>query len=95
MHTYLATLGLVHQSVDVTPEAPAAVTSGLIRLLRWAMWLGMLSGIAAIIYGGGRILYDRINPGWDPEAHKVVVGALIGGIVITTATTLMNTIVLT
>ncbi len=57
------------------------------RLVRWLAWFAILSGVAAIIYAGARWLYDYKM--WRNESPRVVVGALVGGIITTSAGALM------
>lgn len=94
MHYLLAANDYLAQQIgNVTPEAPPG-SNGLMRLVRWLMWIVMLSGITAIVYSGSKFAWEKWNGG-ALESPKMVVGALIGGIVATSAGTIMNTIITT
>ncbi|MEV5389150.1 MULTISPECIES: hypothetical protein [Nocardia] len=79
------------QIENYTPEAPPGV-GGLQRLMRWVQWLTLLSGVAAIIFAGGRFAWEKWHGGML-ESPKMVLGALIGGTIATSAGTIMNTII--
>ncbi|MBF6302455.1 hypothetical protein IU459_33680 [Nocardia amamiensis] len=79
------------QTENFAPEAPPG-TEGLKMLVRWLMWFVLLSGVSAIIFAGGRFAWEKWHGGML-ESPKMVVGALIGGIVATSAGTIMNQII--
>ncbi|MEU2042656.1 hypothetical protein [Nocardia niwae] len=79
------------QMNNPTPEAPPG-TERLIRLVRWLTWFVLLSGMCAIIFAGGRFAWEKWHGGML-ESPKMVVGSLIGGIVATSAGSIMNAIV--
>jgi len=76
---------------NVAPEAPPG-SNGILRLMRWLMWFVMIAGISAIIYSGGRFAWEKWN-GQALESPKMLVGALIGGIIATSASSILYTIV--
>ncbi|WP_280421392.1 hypothetical protein [Nocardia carnea] len=76
---------------NYTPEAPPG-TTGLTTLVQWLMWFVLLSGVAAIIFAGGRFAWEKWHGGML-ESPKMVVGALIGGITATSAGTIMNSVI--
>ncbi|WP_280310401.1 hypothetical protein [Nocardia abscessus] len=76
---------------NYTPEAPPG-TQGLTRLVRWLTWFVLLSGVSAIIFAGGRFAWEKWHGGML-ESPKMVVGALIGGIVGTSAGSIMRAII--
>ncbi len=78
------------QVTNYTPEVPPNA-DGLLRLVRYLMWFVLLSGVAAIIFAGGRFAWEKWYGG-QLESPKMVLGALIGGIVATSAGTLMNAV---
>lgn len=78
------------QMNNFTPEAPPG-TKGLTKLVQWLMWFVLLSGVSAIIFAGGRFAWEKWHGGML-ESPKMVVGALIGGIVATSAGSIMNAI---
>ncbi|MEV0297056.1 hypothetical protein [Nocardia sp. NPDC050710] len=79
------------QTENYTPEAPPGV-EGLKKLVRYLTWFVLLSGVAAIIFAGGKFAWEKWQGGML-ESPKMVVGALIGGIVATSAGTIMNEII--
>lgn len=77
---------------DLTPEAPPR-SDGFLRLVRWLLWGVVLAGVAALIYAGGKFGWEKYNGG-TLESPKIVVGALIGGVIAMSAGTIMNTVVM-
>ncbi|MFE9328268.1 hypothetical protein ACIHDR_46000 [Nocardia sp. NPDC052278] len=84
-------VSVLAQVVDYKPESPPGV-EGLTKLVRWLMWFVLLSGVAAIIFAGGRFAWEKWHGGML-ESPKMVMGALIGGIVATSAGSIMNEII--
>ncbi|OZC58610.1 hypothetical protein CH298_05945 [Rhodococcoides fascians] len=78
--------------IELTPEAPPK-SDGFLRLGRWLLWFVVLAGVCALVYGGGKFGWEKYNGG-SLESPKIVVGALIGGVIATSAGTIMNTVVL-
>ncbi|MGY2116573.1 hypothetical protein ACW9HR_21935 [Nocardia gipuzkoensis] len=76
---------------DYRPEAPPG-TQKLTTLARWLMWFTLSSGVLAIIFAGGRFAWEKWHGGML-ESPKMVVGALIGGIVATSAGSIMSAII--
>lgn len=79
---------LLAQVFDPTPETPPAADK-LLRLVRYFTWFVLLSGTLAIIYAGGRFAWEKWQGG-ALQSPKQVAGALIGGIIATSAGTIMN-----
>ncbi|MBB5917298.1 4-hydroxybenzoate polyprenyltransferase [Nocardia transvalensis] len=79
------------QIQNPTPEAPPAADKFL-KLVRYFTWFVLLSGTLAIIYAGGRFAWEKWSGG-PLQSPKMVAGALIGGILATSAGTIMNSIV--
>ena len=73
-----------------TPETPPAADK-LLTLVRYFTWFMLLSGTTAIIYAGGRFGWEKWSGG-PLESPKMVAGALIGGVMATSAGTIMNSI---
>ena len=73
-----------------TPETPPAADK-ILTLVRYLTWFTLLSGTTAIIYAGGRFAWEKWSGG-PLESPKMVAGALIGGVMATSAGTLMNAI---
>lgn len=83
----------IHTQVigDITPEAPPK-SDGFLRLVRWLLWGVVLAGVAALIYAGGKFGWEKYNGG-SLESPKIVVGALIGGVIAMSAATIINTVI--
>jgi hypothetical protein len=81
---------IVAQVGNPTPETPPAADK-LLKLVRYFTWFMLLSGTSAIIFAGGRFAWEKWNGG-PLESPKIVAGALVGGLVATSAGTLMNSI---
>lgn len=79
------------QIVDPTPETPPAADK-LMRLVRYFTWFVLLSGVLAITYAGGRFAWEKWS-GSGLQSPKQVAGALVGGIVATSAGTIMNAVI--
>jgi 4-hydroxybenzoate polyprenyltransferase len=82
---------MVQQFENVAPEAPPAADR-IMRLLRWMMWFVMLSGLTGIIFAGGKFAWEKWTGG-ALESPKMVAGAAIGGVVATSAGTIMNAVI--
>ncbi|MFI6871750.1 hypothetical protein [Nocardia sp. NPDC050406] len=79
---------LYAQVFNPTPETPP-VADKLLKLVRYFTWFVLLSGTLAIIYAGGKFAWEKWQGG-PLESPKRIAGALIGGIVATSAGTIMN-----
>ncbi|WP_331758380.1 hypothetical protein OG225_40390 (plasmid) [Nocardia sp. NBC_01377] len=79
------------QVKNYTPEQPPG-SAGLEKLMRYLAWIVLLSGVAAIMFAGGKFAWEKWQGGML-ESPKMVLGALIGGILATSAGTIMNGIV--
>jgi hypothetical protein len=94
LHAAVDTYGVLAQQFgNVQPEAPPG-SNGILRLVRWLMWFVMLAGMTGIIWAGGKFAWERWS-GSSMESPKMVVGALVGGIIATSAGSIMNAVVLT
>lgn len=78
---------------QITADVPPG-SDKLLKLVRWLMWGVMLAGVAGIIYAGGKFAWEKWNGG-ALESPKIVVAALVGGIIATSASTLINTVMIT
>ncbi|NNH70718.1 hypothetical protein HLB23_12725 [Nocardia uniformis] len=76
------------QVFNPTPETPP-VADKLLRLVRYFTWFVLLAGTLAIIYAGGKFAWEKWQGG-PLESPKRIAGALVGGIVATSAGTIMN-----
>ncbi|MBB5911419.1 hypothetical protein BJY24_000286 [Nocardia transvalensis] len=78
---------LLAQIGNPAPETPPAADK-LMKLVRYFTWFVILSGVLGITYAGGRFAWEKsIGAGPSP---KMVIGAMIGGIIATSAGTIMN-----
>ncbi|MGO4615400.1 hypothetical protein AB4305_13115 [Nocardia sp. 2YAB30] len=73
-----------------TPEAPP-LSDKLLQFVRYLTWFALLSGIVSIIYAGGRFAWEKWTGG-ALQSPKMIAGAMLGGVVATSAGTIMNTI---
>ncbi|WP_405135453.1 hypothetical protein [Nocardia sp. NBC_01388] len=87
---FLDAVSVLAQQVNITPEAPPG-SQGILKIVNWLSWFVMLAGIAALIYAGGKFAWERWHGG-AVEAPKIVLGALVGGIIATSAGTIMTQI---
>ena len=71
-----------------TPETPP-VADKLLKMVRYFTWFTLLSGVSAVTYGGGKFAWEKWTGG-GLESPKMVAGAMIGGIIATSAGTIMN-----
>lgn len=79
------------QIFNPTPETPP-VADKLLELVRYFTWFVLLSGVLGITYAGGRFAWEKWTGG-GVQAPKQVAYALIGGIVATSAGTIMNAVI--
>ncbi|MBL1079873.1 hypothetical protein JK358_36300 [Nocardia sp. 2] len=86
--TVLAHDTVLAQISNPTPETPP-VADKLMRLVRYFTWFVLLSGIMGITYAGGRFAWEKWSGG-GLASPKMVAGAMIGGIIATSAGTIMN-----
>ncbi|MEV0773634.1 hypothetical protein [Nocardia salmonicida] len=77
--------------IDITPKAPAG-SNGLVEILRIGMWIVIFAGIGAIMVGGGLLGWEKMNGGVS-VAPKIISGALIGGVIATSAGGLVNGVI--
>ncbi|MCP2298429.1 hypothetical protein APR11_004874 [Nocardia amikacinitolerans] len=85
------TYSTLAQIGNPTPEAPPS-SDKLMQFVRYATWFALLSGIMSIIYAGGRFAWEKWSGG-ALQSPKMVAGAMIGGVVATSAGTIMNAVV--
>ncbi|MET8776288.1 hypothetical protein AB0H49_16485 [Nocardia sp. NPDC050713] len=85
------TYSTLAQIGNPTPEAPP-LSDKLMQFVRYATWFALLSGIISIIYAGGRFAWEKWSGG-ALQSPKMVAGAMIGGVVATSAGTIMNAVV--
>ncbi|MET9487507.1 MULTISPECIES: hypothetical protein [unclassified Nocardia] len=88
---HLLTQSVLAQLGNPTPETPP-VADKLMRLVRYFTWFVLLAGVLAIIFAGGKFAWEKWNGG-SLTAPKQIAGALIGGIIATSAGTIMNAVI--
>lgn len=74
-----------------TPEAPPG-SEKILQLVRYLTWFVLLSGVCGITYAGGKFAWERWTGG-GLESPKMVAGAMIGGVVATSAGTIMSAVI--
>ncbi|WP_067859942.1 hypothetical protein [Nocardia shimofusensis] len=79
------------QEINITPTAPPGANK-VITLVNFMAWFVTLAGIAAVIYAGGKFGWERWHGG-SVESPKILLGALFGGILATSAGPIMNAVV--
>lgn len=85
------TVTILAQLDDPTPQPPPLADKAM-QFVRYATWLAMLSGVISIIYAGGRFAWEKWS-GSGMQSPKMVAGAMIGGVVATSAGTIMNAVI--
>lgn len=81
----------VAQVADPTPQAPP-ISDQIDRLVRYFTWFVLLSGVLGITVAGGRFAWEKWNNG-SLASPKMVVGGMLGGVIATSAGTLMNSLI--
>ncbi|WP_227999520.1 hypothetical protein [Nocardia australiensis] len=74
-----------------TPEAPPSAEQ-IMKITRYFTWFMMLSGVLGITYSGGMFAWEK----WNNRAlasPKMLAGAMIGGVVTTSAGAIMNSLI--
>lgn len=84
-------LAVLAQDITITPTAPPG-SDKVITLVNFMAWFVTLAGIAAVIYAGGKFGWERWHGG-SVESPKILLGALFGGILATSAGPIMNAVV--
>ncbi|MFC9895330.1 hypothetical protein ACFVMC_16730 [Nocardia sp. NPDC127579] len=73
------------------PQAPP-IADKFQQMVSYFTWFVLLAGITAIIFAGGRFAWEKWTGG-GLESPKMVAGAMIGGVVATSAGTIMNALI--
>ncbi|GAB2723542.1 MULTISPECIES: hypothetical protein [Nocardia] len=89
-------LAAVHDTIlaqvgNPTPETPPAADK-LMKLVRYFTWFVLLAGVLGITYAGGLFAWEKWTGGGS-RAPKMVAGAMIGGVIATSAGTIMNAVI--
>ncbi|MFJ4657287.1 hypothetical protein ACIP5Y_38980 [Nocardia sp. NPDC088792] len=90
-HEVLTTHTVLAQIFNPTPETPP-VADKLLKLVRYFTWFVLLAGVLAIIYAGGRFAWEKWSGG-ALTAPKQIAGALVGGVIATSAGTIMSAVI--
>ncbi|UGT70812.1 hypothetical protein LTT66_11940 [Nocardia gipuzkoensis] len=91
MTTAYAVAGAVSvlaQQIQITPTTPPGADK-LVNLVNYLSWIVTLVGIGALIYAGGKFGWERFHGG-AVESPKIIMGALVGGIIATSAGQIMD-----
>ncbi|MFF0528709.1 hypothetical protein ACFYT3_31655 [Nocardia amikacinitolerans] len=91
VHAVGETLTVLAQQITITPKEPPGAPA-LVNLVNYLSWLVMLAGVAALIYAGGKFGWERWHGG-AVESPKIILAALVGGIIATSAGMIMNSVV--
>ncbi|MGW4370356.1 hypothetical protein ACWEKT_32395 [Nocardia takedensis] len=86
-----AVVAVLAQDITITPTAPPGSGSAIV-IVNFLAWFVTLAGIAAIIYAGGKFGWERWHGG-SVESPKILLGALVGGVVATSAGPIMTAVV--
>ena len=86
----------VHETVlaqidNPTPEAPPN-SDKILQMVRYLTWMVLLSGVCGVTYAGGRFAWEKWNGG-QLDSPKMLAGAMLGGVIATSAGTIMNAVV--
>ncbi|WP_378741160.1 hypothetical protein [Nocardia brasiliensis] len=84
-------LTVLAQEIKITPVNPPQMDK-FVNLVNYLAWFVSLAGIAAVIYGGGKFGWERWHGG-AVESPKIILGALFGGIIATSAGPIMNAVI--
>lgn len=82
---------LMAQVEDPVPEAPPN-SDKILQLLRYFTWFVILSGVTGIMYAGGKFAWEKWQGGPLASA-KMVAGGMVGGVIATSAGTIMNALI--
>ncbi|WP_327117112.1 hypothetical protein OHB12_06590 [Nocardia sp. NBC_01730] len=82
---------LMAQIGNPEPEAPPN-SDKILTLVRYFTWFVILSGVTGIMYAGGRFAWEKWNGGPLASA-KMVAGGMLGGVIATSAGTIMNALI--
>ncbi|MFC9895935.1 hypothetical protein ACFVMC_19785 [Nocardia sp. NPDC127579] len=74
-----------------SPQAPPG-SEKFMQLVGYLTWFVLLSGICGIVYAGGKFAWEKWSGG-GLESPKMVAGAMIGGVVATSAGTIMTALI--
>lgn len=82
---------VVAQVPDLQPQQPPGGEK-LIGLANWVKWGVMLASVLALLFAAGKFGYEKYFAHGEVVSPKQVIGALIGGVIGSISTVLMNTV---
>ncbi|MEU8894521.1 hypothetical protein [Nocardia sp. NPDC048505] len=82
---------LLAQIGNPTPESPP-LADKIMKMVQYITWFAILSGILAIIFAGGKFAWEKWTGG-AMTSPKMIAGAMVGGVIATSAGTIMNALV--
>lgn len=86
----IALTRMVAQVADPAPEAPP-LSAEILQLVHYFTWFALLSGIMGITAAGGRFAWEKWHGG-ALASPKMVVGGMLGGAIATSASSIINTL---
>lgn len=75
---------------NITPEVPPGA-NGFLRLLNWGLWAALLACVAAIVYNGAKMGWEKWNQG-ATTAPKALIATLAGAVISGGANGILNAI---
>ncbi|PXX59324.1 hypothetical protein DFR70_112241 [Nocardia tenerifensis] len=82
---------LLAQIGNPTPEPPPN-SDKILQMVRYLTWLVLLSGVCGITFAGGRFAWEKWQGG-PLASPKMIAGGMLGGVIATSAGTIMNAII--
>ncbi|MDN8578301.1 hypothetical protein [Corynebacterium bovis] len=82
---------ILAQVPDLNPQQPPGGEK-FISLAGWIKWGVMLASVLALLFAAGKFGYEKYFAHGEVQSPKQVIGALIGGVIGSIATVLMNTV---
>ncbi|MCF4006119.1 hypothetical protein L1O03_02865 [Corynebacterium uropygiale] len=82
------TIDILANVISTTPVAPPGADrfQWLVSIFTWFCYIAAVLGI---VYGGARFAWEKWVRGGDLQAPKIIMGALIGGVVMAIAPSLI------
>ncbi|GAA5052713.1 hypothetical protein [Nocardia callitridis] len=81
----------VAQIGNPTPEPPPG-SDKILQLVRYLTWFVLLSGICGITFAGGTFAWEKWSGG-TLHSPKMIAGGMLGGVIATSAGTIMNAVI--
>jgi uncharacterized membrane protein (DUF106 family) len=74
--------------INLTPAPPPGISSAILTLMSWLMWIGWIAVAAGFIAGA---IYFVL--GYSESARKFLVGAIVGAIIMAFYSSIINALV--